>query len=159
MGCGGATAWVPCRVILVPFRFPRSMLPCCPLLGPGVSLSARSTVGGWPLVHPLCFEPSRIRRAEKSEERASESFRLWEIHFFWLNESCGCVQQVWVPRRGVLLLSLDVSSRPGSAGGRDGEVVELLHHPPPKRKRIQECASMLSPSRARGVPFGWLFIG
>ena len=75
-----------------------------------------------------------------------------------LNESCGCVQQVWVPRRGGMLLSLDASMRPGSAGGRDGEVVELLHHPPPQ-KRIQECASMLSPTRARGVPFGWLFIG
>ena len=57
-----------------------------------------------------------------------------------------------------MLLSLDASSRPGSAGGRDGEVVELLHHPPPQ-KRIQECASMLSPTRARGVPFGWLFLG
>ena len=71
---------------------------------------------------------------------------------------CGCVQQVWVSRRGGMLLSLDASSRPGSAGRRDGEVVELLHHPPPQ-KRIQECASMLSPTRARGVPFGWLFIG
>ena len=36
----------------------RSVLPCCPLLGPGVSLSARSTVGGWSHVHPLCFEPA-----------------------------------------------------------------------------------------------------
>ena len=57
-----------------------------------------------------------------------------------------------------MLLSLDASMRPGSAGGRDGEVVELLHHPPPQ-KRIQEFASVLSPTRARGVPFGWLFIG
>ena len=71
---------------------------------------------------------------------------------------CGCVQQVWVSRRGGMLLSLDASSRPGSAGRRDGEVVELRHHPPPQ-KRIQECASMLSPTRARGVPFGWLFLG
>ena len=52
------------------------MLPCCPLLGPGVSLSARSTVGGWSYVHDLCFEPSRLRRPEESEERASEPFRL-----------------------------------------------------------------------------------
>ena len=52
------------------------MLSCCPLLGPGVSLSARSTVGGWSYVHPLCFEPSRIRRPQRSEERASEPISL-----------------------------------------------------------------------------------